>query len=140
MKDNKLKFTERKLKSIKENKLIAEFMGHEFTLMPDTDGKCYTEKDSWDVVHEDDFWVDRGCFAYNTSWDWLMPVVEKIEEIAIDDTNLTIKEHRYQFDMGYTQCNIYDHVKDCLVASGDMGSKLLSTHQAVVEFINQYKK
>jgi len=103
---------------IESNKLIAEFMGME------------------DYQEMGEYVTPR----YHTSWNWLMPVVERIEEIAIDDTNLTIKDHRYQFDMGYTQCNIYDHVKDCLVASGDMGSKLLSTHQAVVEFINQYKK
>ena len=81
---------------------------------------------------------------YNKSWDWLMPVVEKIEEIAIDDGHrnqyerLTVKEHRYQVDMGYTQCSIHDHVRDGVIASADMGTKLLSTHRAVVEFIKEY--
>ena len=103
------------------NKLIAEFMqkGFEGFGLYDYNGKHYK-------LYE---------LKFHKSWDWLMPVIEKIEEIFIDDSNLIIKEHRYEFDMKYTQCNIYDHVKDCVVASGDMGNKLLSTYQAVVEFI-----
>ena len=46
-----------------------------------TDGKCYTIKESWDIIHEDDFIADRATFAYNTSWDILIPVVEKIEQV-----------------------------------------------------------
>tara|TARA_R110001606_G_scaffold378611_1_gene538362 strand:- start:703 stop:1086 length:384 start_codon:yes stop_codon:yes gene_type:complete len=120
--------------TMNNNKLIAEFMGLR-------DGDKYlspTLEDAESVGLGMHVYSDE--MRYHISWDWLMPVVEKIEEIAINDDNLTIKEHRYQFDMGYTQCNIYDHVKDCVVASGDMGSKLLSTHQAVVEFINEHKK
>ena len=63
---------------MKDNKVIAEFMGWEFTLMAETDGKCYTVKGSWDIIHKDDFIVDKGTFAYNTSWDILMPVVVKL--------------------------------------------------------------
>ena len=108
------------------NKLIAEFMGY---------------------IYEDDILVPEEP-QYHTSWDWLMPVVEKIEEIAIDDDNLTVKEHRYQVDMSYTQCSIYDHVRDRgepwnskwdgVTASADMGTKLSSTHRAVIEFIKEY--
>lgn len=110
------------------NKLIAEFMGCTHPFNDLTDATLYS-------VSHGTFEVDE--LRYHESWDWLMPVVQKIEEIAIDDTNLTIKEHRYHFDMGYTQCYIYDHIKDCVVASGDMGSKLPSTYKAVVEFIKE---
>ena len=109
---------------MKDNKLIAEFMGEPY---------YYADEERY-------YYADDEGMEFHTSWVWLMPVVEKIEEIAIEDDNLTIKEHRYQVDMGYTQCNIYDHVKDCVVASGDMGSKRLSTHKAVVEFIKEYNK
>ena len=99
---------------MKDNKLIAEFMGHEFTLMPDTDGKCYTEKDSWDIIHEDDFIVDEGWYAYNTSWNRLMPVCQQIDKYLEDNISL----------IGY-----FD---DCL-RSNDIDVR----YQAVVEFINQ---
>ena len=75
---------------------------------------------------------------YSRFWNYLMPVIIKIEEMTIDDDNLTIKERRYQVDMSYTQCSIYDHVRDGVIASADMVTKLLSTHRAVVEFIKEY--
>ena len=80
---------------MKDNKLIAEFMGY----------KVGERKRGGGYMPENEM-------RYNDSWDWLMPVVEKIEEIAIEDDNLTVKEHRYQVDMSYTQCSIYDHVRD----------------------------
>jgi hypothetical protein len=113
-----------------DNKLIAEFMGYEVK-----HGKCYSPK------------YNDGTIApmqFDRSWDWLMPVVEKIEEIAIDDGHrnqyerLAVKEHRYQVDMGYTQCSIHDHVRHGVIASADMGTKLLSTHRAVIEFLKEY--
>jgi hypothetical protein len=108
---------------MKNNKLIGDFMD-----IRNTGLSVYKE----------------SAYKYHESWDWLMPVVEKIEEIAIDDGHrnqyerLTVKEHRYQVDMGYTQCSIHDHVRDGVIASADMGTKLLSTHRAVVEFIKEY--
>ena len=109
------------------NKLIAEFMG-------------YTGGSDFQYLTHPETLLDTNVdeLLYQTSWDWLMPVVEKIEEIAIDDDNLTIKEHRYQVDMSYTQCSIYDHVRDGVIASGDMGTKLLSTYRAVIEFLKEY--
>ena len=94
------------------NKLIAEFMGWEFTLMSDTDGKCYTVKGSWDIIHEDDFIVDKGTFAYNTSWDWLMPVIDKC----------------YQEHMS-------KHIADAVMTCNKD-----EAYQAVVEFIKTYNK
>lgn len=112
-----------------ENKLIAEFMGME---LGDDKTVYYDDAEN---LHPP---TPVNELQFHTSWDWLMPVVEKIEEIFIDDSNLIIKEHRYEFDMKHTQCEIYDHVRDCVVASGDMGSKILSTYQSVVEFIKEY--
>jgi hypothetical protein len=106
---------------MKDNKLIAEFMGHEFTLMPDTDGKCYTEKDSWDIMHEDDFIVDGGWYAYNTSWNGLMPVVEKISDAKSWSINATLEwlSESQDRDGFYDRDGIF---------------------QSVVEFINQLNR
>ena len=123
-----------------KNKLIAEFMG---MTRHDHDDGCMIQ-----MTHQGNEVVLVASMKYHTSWDWLMPVVEKIEEIAIEDDNLTVKEHRYQVDMSYTQCSIYDHVRDRgepwnskwdgVTASADMGTKLSSTHRAVIEFIKEY--
>jgi hypothetical protein len=59
---------------MKENKLIAEFMEvHE--IMHDGYSEYDFDDNTLDVVAENEL-------KYHTSWDWLMPVVEKIETIS----------------------------------------------------------
>ena len=61
---------------IEGNKLIAEFMGEK--IIPSEDSVRY--KDGSEVVIDSvKGW--RVC-KYHTSWDWLMPVVEKIEKLG----------------------------------------------------------
>jgi len=54
-----------------DNKLIAEFMGWNI--------QNYNElpNNFWNTIREIDFDVDDG-YRFHNSWDWLMPVVEKI--------------------------------------------------------------
>lgn len=104
---------------MKENKLIAEFM----------DMKVST--DGTQVKDENWFYVDLES-TFNTSWDWLMPVVERIEEIErigvhIEGTYVSIKTD--------------ESGKDVEIVRGKTTfSKLESTYNAVVEFIKQYNK
>ena len=60
----------------KNNKLIALFMGLE---EDGVDGYLVDmDKDyGYQIIHE-------SCFLYNSSWDWLMPVIEKIENDGLD--------------------------------------------------------
>lgn len=67
-------------KIIEGNKLIAEFMGGKY------------DKDTNFPIHPNDIWlpihgitnyttINMGCgkiLLYHSSWDWLLPVVEKI--------------------------------------------------------------
>ena len=113
-----------------DNELIAEFIGLE-----------YAPKDKrWDD------WFDKNGtritygiripLQYDTSWDWLMPVVEKIENFIFDENN------SYNVTIGSTNyCVIQDSNGDTIEIIKDNGnSKLDTTYQAVVEFINQYNK
>ena len=55
---------------MKDNELIAEFMGYEVK-----HGKCYSPK------------YNDGTIApmqFDRSWDWLMPVVQKIYQLDSD--------------------------------------------------------
>ena len=55
-----------------DNKLIAEFMGLD------------SFKDSLASLHQGKINVDVDVYEqaqYHTSWDWLMPVVDKIEQV-----------------------------------------------------------
>ena len=54
------------------NELIAKFMDYEFTNYVNTD-KIYKFK-------LNDLWWEVKDLYFHKSWDWLMPVVEKIEQ------------------------------------------------------------
>lgn len=58
------------------NEIIAEFMtGQEFHFIDDFDRECAGIK-----VNDSVYPLDK--LEYHSSWDWLMPVVEKIESIG----------------------------------------------------------
>ena len=97
---------------IEGNKLIAEFMGVDvdsYTSYAEELRKCYSESD----------------LEYHSSWDWLMPVVDKL--------------------MSTKQCDMIIHAKNLVVIS--YGGKTFSYYEmslienvwiAVVEFIKWY--
>ena len=90
---------------MEDNKLIAEFLGKDHEL-----NQC------------------MGVPQYHKSWDWLMPVVEKIEEDERYDVKIfqngTIITNQYGYDIVNNVCNI------------SFDKKIEHTYPAVVEFIN----
>ena len=82
------------------NRLIAEFMEYP------------------ELGTEGDF----SYLKYHTSWDWLMPVVEKISQIEDDDFDMQIY-------------NRYEYITKLPIT----GSREL-IYKAVVEFIKWYNK
>ena len=92
------------------NKMIAEFMGV---------GELYEAQSSnqWNQYHE--------------SWDWLMPVVEKIESLgySYDRINADV------FINTQEGKNIIPNPMD-----GNTMTMLQKTYRVVVEFINQLNK
>jgi hypothetical protein len=115
---------------IKGNKLIAEFMG-----------ATIDELDNVKFILPADGVGLAGCglraCRYHSSWDWLMPVVEKIEGLfngnsfTITNRNLwCIIEMNTQFSLAYD----IEYSEISIKAS----TKLESTWQAVVQFIQWY--
>lgn len=112
------------------NKLIAEFM------------KVSTPNG---LVFEDVNTGEIHTIKYHTSWDWLMPVVEKIEDLMdnIDAYEFSIGRHcvivraknRSTGEKFYFSLDYFDY---------DFGSgervKLYTVFKAVVEFINWYNE
>lgn len=100
------------------NQLIAQFMGN-----------ITNDSKEWVVTNKSFV----GEYQYHKSWDWLMSVVEKIE-------NLT--PHGYRFMISTKSVRVYTCKKsfddwdeyNCTVFDG----KLNCTWQAVVEFIEWY--
>jgi len=97
---------------VKENKLIADFMGVQYK----SDEDYFKELAE---MREDGIFYEQGYMEsqlnYHESWDWLMPVVEKIEDYLSDNIGV----------VGY-----FD---ECL-SSNDLDTR----YQAVVEFIKEF--
>jgi hypothetical protein len=100
---------------IENNKLIAEFIG------------VYSEENGYDYTK-----IGNKGVCYHTSWDWLMPVVDKIESLDQDD----VFDVEFKMEKGAVEiiCNKYQQSEEfCL-------SRLESTYKAVVEFIKWYNE
>ena len=98
---------------MKDNKLIAEFMGVD------------SFKDSLATLHQGKINVDVDVYEqaqYHTSWDWLMPVVEK----CLEKHNNLING-RDVIDTSYSS-----------IAQALQVVSLKETYKAVVEFIKEY--
>jgi len=98
--------------TIENEKLISDFMGFEYD--PEKDGFKIPSQNS--ITQE---------LKFHSSWDWLMPVVEKIE----GETDAT-------FNIENDNCHIEGPFK--LTVNGY--TKFESVYKAVVEFIKWYNK
>ena len=102
---------------MEDNKLIAEFMGMKYS-----DERSFNDGEWTHSI--------KSLSKFETSWDWLMPVVEKIESL------------KYRVEISHNGCLIESH-KDLDTARINSGigeiepTKLKATYKAVVGFINQ---
>ena len=132
---------------MENNKLIAEFMGYEVK-----HNKCYSPK------HND------GTIApmqFHKSWDWLMPVVEKIRKIPSYDrdqfgTKVILNGRKIKIVSGsygdkrghdkthFNKCfdgTLYQReIEGIYGKSDDNYSPIRITYYAVIEFIKWYNK
>lgn len=95
-----------------DNELIAEFMGCD----------THQKNDRAYYIPLLECYVTFDNLKYHKSWNWLMPVVEKIEK----DYHVTIRDRH---------CEIANADRAFI---GREGNKLRSTYKAVVEFIKWY--
>jgi hypothetical protein len=118
--------------TIENNKLMAEFMGYinngdsEFLIHPET--------------NYDHSINDKDWFLYHKSWDWLMPVVEKISTLC-----LTISVHGNGCTIFHYFENGRPKAETIKVYTGEAGIKNVrtpkeATYKAVVEFIKWYNE
>jgi hypothetical protein len=131
---------------LENNILIAQFMGSTITMVDYTDynedGSIkYTANEDGSVwmvaefskpegIEDNEYWghwKHGHRFMYHTSWDWLMPVVEKIEGLGYE---FFIVEDRIKI------AHNTDHSTETIIDFTLGGSKRDATYKAVVEFIN----
>lgn len=112
------------------NKIFADFMGAKY------------DKDTSFPMHPNDLWLpmhgicnftgtNGKCLRYDSSWGWLMPVVEKILTLFGGDMNM------YTANNG---CRIYS---DSPLYKGELillNTTRESTYQAVFQFIEWYNQ
>jgi len=106
------------------NKMIAEFMGYRIA---DDQFK-----------DENGFWNDIGVFE--TSWAWLMPVVEEIESFQDGENGDSMRGNLYNFRIEQHFVYILDGESMDVIIEMNGGSKQDATYNAVVEFIKQYNE
>ena len=97
----------------KDNKLIAEFMGEKFT-----DNSGVVQGLNYKLIEKKHGKGNNG-FRFHTSWDWLMPVVDKIKILVMEDDS----DELYNSEE-------WDNITHTLVQI-----EIKSVYKAVVEFI-----
>ena len=124
---------------MESNRIIADFIGAVQTYKPyvNTDDMEY---DMYGVIptiedgeNEKHYFLPQEML-FDTDWNWLMEVVEKIE-------NIKIETYKVRVDIYFNCCQIYPTHWDKLISIyGNNETKLQATYRAVVEFIKWYNK
>ena len=97
----------------KTNKLIAEFMGLDTEVFKSGKVNYYY----YDKVSKQEIFLEAHELSYNVSWDWLMPVIEKIHHL----------EYEHEDNM--------ENIENALDAKS-----ITDTYKAVVKFIKDYNQ
>ena len=104
------------MKTIENNKLIAEFLGY-------IDNGC--SEDGFLIHPITNYDVEISSLKYHEDWNWLMEVVEKIESLG------------YRIEIVKHICRIYLSNKETIIISENT-PKIEAVYNAVVEFIKWY--
>jgi hypothetical protein len=99
------------------NRIIAEFMGIK---VPIENGD---EIERLAIQNGDELWYSHEL-EYHDSWEWLMPVVEKIESLG------------FEFNIGGDVVRIFDMNGNELIDTS-ASTKIQSIYQAIVRFVSE---
>lgn len=109
------------MNTTENNKLIAEFMGINYQ----PDSKREFINGAWIInkVH------------YTKSWDWLIPIVEKIESLDYEIITVLIWNKRCSIDI-----DTYGEKESLFHYAGSSSTKIEAVYNAVVAFIKWYNQ
>ena len=111
--------------NIKENnKLLAEFMG----CYQNNEGFWGFENTPNHKTWNNDRFLD--CTKYDTDWNWLMEVVEKIESLTYKGFNIYVDITTLTF--------IHTEESNLEIAEVFGGTKIENTYNACVQFVQWY--
>lgn len=113
----------------KQSEMIAIFMGGEFR---EKLGYSFTESGWFNTPANDNTHIAQSHqFRYHNDWNWLMPVVEKIDSLSTT-TWIVFKINTF----GVSMKNIGNN--NNFLCSFNDGSKIENVFNAVIWFINYY--
>lgn len=124
--------------TLENNKMIAEFMGGKF--IPATErsieGFQFDDKNLKGFFHTITGNGTTNPLRYDTSWDWLMPVVEKIEftDNGVYDVNIL------QDGTIITDWTEQKNIIEYTASFYDIPNKITGVYMAVVQFIQWYNE
>lgn len=120
------------------NKLIAEFMGYKFKKGDTLNGY----RGVFRHPDKSPFVLDLNCpfhAKYHSSWTWLMPVVEKIQNIEITPPP-NYRGYRFEIVVGgYVEISGFPMPR-ILVNVSNEGSLINAIYKAVLQFIKWYNE
>jgi hypothetical protein len=124
------------MNNTESNKLIALFMGY---------SEDEIQAEDWcgcNVLAECQFTGEKQMTAanYHTSWDWLMPVVEKIEGMGY--YSWIVYSLYDKIGLSYQMCIGKLENRNCHAIAVEYGSqsKIQTAYQAVLQFIQWFNQ
>ena len=115
------------------NKLIAEF------LVKNEGGLVKLEENIFSTIDEfeiPDDYLTLKDLKYHKDWNWLMSVVEKIENLQ-DENNCAI--YNVQIEQSFTEI-IDNHTSETIMYDIYADSKIEAVYNIVIEFIKWYNE
>ena len=118
------------------NKLIAKFMG----------GKYQKANKKQDIEERYFNLINNGYYhtvsqlRYHISWDWIMPVVKKIETFRFHQFSVTITDDLCEITKFVNTDKNLKKCKQLKIISILSDNKINAVYLAVVEFIKWYNK
>lgn len=113
-----------------DNELIADFMQLQVSKGVHNDNRIYYKI----PFYHDSLIAPMDDFRYHISWDWLIPVIEKIESDPLND--VCIFKEATQIRRWNGEHSIFDWK----ILEPDGGSKIAHVYRAVVKYIDQHNK
>lgn len=112
------------MNNIENNLAIAQFMGmykeNELLVLPLGNDEYYIDL------------TDSETFKFKESWDWVMPIVEKIE---------TLDKYRFDVEMRQSIITIYDKDnQEDIIGIYDTDRKIDAVYNACISFIHWYNQ
>ena len=123
---------------VENNKLFAEFLDWEFDDLSETFETPFLKLVEPQAFGDEQFSSKLQDFEleFHTDWNWLMRVVEKIENLQ-DENNCAI--YNMQIEQSFTEI-IDNHTSETIIYDIDADSKIEAVYNTVIEFIKWYNE